>query len=26
MNMWLHKTVLAQIAANGGHVPQDLLN
>ena len=26
MNLWLHKTVLAQIAANGGHVPQDLLN
>jgi hypothetical protein len=26
MNMWLHKTVLAQIAANGGHVPQDLLD
>ena len=26
MNTWLHKTVLAQIAANGGHVPQDLLD
>jgi hypothetical protein len=26
MNMWLHKTVLARIAANGGHVPQDLLD
>jgi len=26
MNVWLHKTVLTQIAANGGHVPQDLLN
>ena len=26
MNMWLHQTVLAQIAANGGNVPQDLLN
>src|SRR5262247_4049005 len=26
MNLWLHKTVLAQIAANGGNVPQDLLN
>ena len=26
MNLWLHKTVLAQIAANGGHVPQDLLD
>jgi len=26
MNMWLHKTVLAQIAANGGNVPQDLLD
>jgi hypothetical protein len=25
MNMWLHKTVLARIAANGGNVPQDLL-
>ena len=26
MNVWLHKTVLAQIAANGGNVPQDLLD
>jgi len=26
MNVWLHKTVLARIAANGGNVPQDLLN
>ena len=26
MNMWLHKTVLARIAANGGNVPQDLLH
>ena len=26
MNMWLHKTVLAQIAANGGNVPQNLLD
>ena len=26
MNMWLHKTVLAQIAANGGNIPADLLN
>jgi Domain of unknown function (DUF3597) len=26
MNTWLHKTVLAHIAANGGNVPQDLLN
>jgi hypothetical protein len=25
MNVWLHKTVLARIAANGGKVPQDLL-
>ena len=25
MNMWLHKTVLAQIAANGGNVPKELL-
>ncbi|MFN0304139.1 MAG: DUF3597 domain-containing protein [Burkholderiales bacterium] len=25
MNMWLHKTVLARIAANGGNVPADLL-
>jgi hypothetical protein len=26
MNMWLHKTVLARVAANGGKVPQDLLH
>lgn len=26
MNMWLHKTVLAQIAKNGGDVPKDLLD
>jgi hypothetical protein len=26
MNMWLHKTVLAKIAQNGGNVPQDLLD
>ena len=25
MNMWLHKTVLARVAANGGKVPQELL-
>lgn len=26
MNIWLHKEVLKQIAANGGNVPADLLN
>ena len=26
MNMWLHKTVLARVAANGGKVPKELLN
>jgi hypothetical protein len=26
MNRWLHKTVLAQVAANGGKVPQELLH
>lgn len=26
MNMWLHKTVLARIAQNGGKIPEDLLN
>ncbi len=26
MNVWLHKTVLAQIAANGGNVPKELLD
>lgn len=26
MNTWLHKTVLAKIAENGGNIPQDLLD
>ncbi|PIE01350.1 MAG: oxidoreductase [Acidobacteria bacterium] len=26
MNMWLHKTVIAQIAENGGKLPEDLLD
>jgi hypothetical protein len=26
MNIWLHKTVLSRIAANGGNVPKDLLD
>ena len=26
MNMWLHKTVLARIAANGGNIPVELLD
>lgn len=26
MNMWLHKTVLARIAQNGGNVPKELLH
>lgn len=26
MNMWLHKSVLARIAANGGNVPSELLH
>ena len=26
MNMWLHKTVLARIAQNGGNVPKELLD
>ena len=26
MNMWLHKAVLARVAANGGNVPADLLD
>jgi hypothetical protein len=26
MNTWLHKTVLAHIAANGGNVPRELLD
>jgi hypothetical protein len=25
MNVWLHKTVLARVAANGGNVPQELI-
>ena len=25
MNMWLHKAVLAQVAANGGNVPRELI-
>ena len=25
MNMWLHKTVLQQLAANGGNIPANLL-
>ena len=25
MNMWLHKTVLTKLAANGGNVPKELL-
>lgn len=25
MNMWLHKTVLARLAANGGNIPPELL-
>ena len=25
MNMWLHKTVLAKIAQNGGNIPKELL-
>ena len=25
MNMWLHKTVLQKLAANGGNVPRELL-
>ena len=25
MNMWLHKTVLQKLAANGGNIPKDLL-
>jgi Domain of unknown function (DUF3597) len=24
MNIWLHKQVMTQLAANGGHVPADL--
>jgi hypothetical protein len=26
MNVWLHKTVLAEIAKNGGNIPQELLD
>ena len=26
MNVWLHRTVLARIAANGGNVPRELLD
>ena len=26
MNMWLHKTVMQKLAANGGKVPQELLD
>ena len=26
MNIWLHKTVLAHLAANGGNVPKELLD
>jgi len=26
MNVWLHKTVLARVAANGGNVPPELLD
>ena len=26
MNMWLHKTVLQKLAANGGNIPADLLH
>jgi hypothetical protein len=26
MNMWLHKTVLARIAQNGGNIPKELLD
>jgi hypothetical protein len=26
MNVWLHQTVLARVAANGGKVPQELLH
>ena len=25
MNVWLHKTVLAKLAANGGNIPKELL-
>ncbi len=26
MNTWLHKEVMQKLAANGGKIPQDLLN
>ncbi len=26
MNIWLHKEVMQQLAANGGKIPQDILN
>lgn len=26
MNVWLHKTVLAKIAENGGNIPKELLD
>jgi len=26
MNVWLHKTVLQQLARNGGNIPPELLN
>ncbi len=26
MNMWLHKTVLQKLAANGGNIPKDMLD
>jgi Domain of unknown function (DUF3597) len=26
MNIWLHKTVLARIAANGGNIPKELVD
>jgi hypothetical protein len=26
MNIWLHKQVMAKLAANGGKVPDDLKN
>ncbi len=26
MNMWLHKEVMQKLAANGGKIPQDILN
>lgn len=26
MNMWLHKTVMSKLAANGGNVPKELLD